>query len=178
MSGVGKTTVIESIRFHHPEFRHVIAGELIRRGTERTGTDAYIRPKVQDANHAAFFQEILIQEFQREIEQSKEALILDGHFVVPTVAGPSPVPSYVFRRLGIQQLFLLLGDPNELAIRLMQRPVRAPWWDGSVESLSRFQLLEEQHANAVASETGIPLSASHVPELIKAAILSALKKPI
>jgi adenylate kinase len=177
LSGVGKTTVIESARQAQPNIRHVMAGELIRRGTVRSSDKSYVRPTVENSHMADFFQEILIKEFLLEIKSIDAPIVLDGHFVVPAVTGPNAVPASVFLRLGIQRLFLLLGPPKEIATRLKSRPVPSSWWDGEAESLERFQKIEEQHALAVERETGIPLLVEHESLALKNRILQTLGPP-
>jgi adenylate kinase len=112
---------------------------------------------VADVDEADRFQTWVSREMLRHVAQETGPIVVDGHFVVPTLAGPAPVSPAIFQQLGFLRLFLLLADPNDVARRLSSRPTPSSWWDGRVESLAALQQMEEVHAQVVSEQTGIPL---------------------
>lgn len=139
-----------------PGLRHEVAGQIIiRHALDGNSTD-YERPPVRDHTTADHFQELLVECFARIRVQHDGPLVLDGHFVVPTENGPSPIGTDVIRRLCVTSLVLVETDAKVVASRLCER-TRPTWWDGRVEAISELALREHQQASAVAESLGSPL---------------------
>jgi adenylate kinase len=81
-------------------------------------------------------------------------LLLDGRFTLINGQGKiKPIDIEVFRAMKPNQLILIKGQPEEIAMRLQAR-------DGKIWTkafLSKFQAEEEAHARHVAKSIGVPL---------------------
>lgn len=153
--GSGKTLLCDRLRSLVPGLRHVGAGQLIRQALDG-GADGYIRPPVADHRMADRFQELLVDAFSQIRAGHVGPLALDGHFVVPTASGPSPIASEVFRRLCVTWLVLVEAEAQVITRRLRQR-LRPDWWDGRAKSIPALIALERRQASVVAGDLGLPL---------------------
>lgn len=153
--GTGKSTVAAEVERQLPGVRCLTAGQLIRQ--QLGGEGQYVRPPVEDEARAAFFQDLLVTEFARLREQEAAAAwLLDGHYAVPTGAGPAPVAPQVFERLGATHLALAVQPLDTIEARLHARG-GAAWWDGDPGSLRTLVQADEAQAHAIAAHTGITL---------------------
>lgn len=152
------------------------AGDLIRKA--KVAGDARRRVRVRDGNEAQDNQSILIEEFRKVTLNSSASVVLDGHFVIPSEAGPTSVHPEVFSSLGVQVLTVLLVDPLAASTRLRARPERARWWDQSVTSLEHLQNLELAAAQRVAIDRSLALvELSKEPKAVLKEILTGNSGP-
>lgn len=160
--GTGKSTLSRELERFYPSVRCVNAGQMIRR---QLGIgDRYLRPPVEDEARAAFLQELLVAEFRRIQEHEPSALwLIDGHYAVPTRAGPVSVAPHVFERLGVTRLALVSNRLEVIGARLRLRG-GAAWWDESDVSLRTLIEADEAQAREVAACMRLPLWRWEQPE--------------
>jgi adenylate kinase len=153
--GAGKSTLAAAVVQARPCVRVVTAGNLIHAGLGRSG--CYVRPPVADHARAAFFQNVLVSEFERVRETHPGDWLIDGHYAVPTGAGPSRIPADVFHRLGCKKLLVVEVEVSVLVHRLRARG-GADWWDGSSASVKALVEADRAQAHAVAMTLGLDLT--------------------
>ena len=126
ISGVGKSTVLKSLisrfRFQHLQASSII-GEQRSLNSENVTGDALRVVNIDDN------QQMLIDGFARQIDQSASLIVLDGHTIVDTPDGLKEIEPKVFGELGITQFVFLADDPKKIESRRIQditrnRPVR------------------------------------------------------
>jgi adenylate kinase len=122
----------------------------------RDGERAAARAAVSDQGQAERFQYLIIEAFRRRRMAHGGPILLDGHFVVPTLTSFHPVTIQVFRQLGVARLALLDARLAQIAYRLRMRGA-TPWWDGNFTHLRSIYRAEAAHARAVARALGVEL---------------------
>lgn len=99
-------------------------------------------------------QELLVRGVNRVVRTSAGRILLDGHFTLQNLIGEiEKIDVDVFRMLGLESVVAYLDDPVNIANRLAKR-------DGEIRSaefIARHQEEELSHAQAVASQLGVPL---------------------
>jgi adenylate kinase len=165
--GAGKSTLGRQLQNELPTLLHVSAGELLaaelghqsrhsRPAEVRDREGVPARATASDQVQADRFQDIIIEAFHRRRRGHTGPILLDGHFVVPTLTRFHPVTVHVFRQLGVARLALLDAKLAQIAHRLRMRG-ETHWWDGSLSRLRCIYREEAAHARAVAQALGIDL---------------------
>jgi adenylate kinase len=165
--GAGKSTLGRRLQNALPTLLHLSAGELLaaelghqsRYPSPAEAGDrerALVRATASDQMQAERFQDVIIEAFRRRRRAHRGPILLDGHFVVPTLTRFHPVPVDVFRQLGVARLALLDAEVAQILHRLRLRG-ETRWWDGSLSHLRRIYRAEAAHARAVAQFLGVDL---------------------
>ena len=156
VSASGKTYLASAVKRAVPSCLHFSAGELISRELAQSTTeDGYQRPQVANDQQANLFQELLLLALTR-LDWTIPT-ILDGHFVVPTRAGPSQVATEVIARIDPRELWLLQATAPIIAERLKNRGTSPRWWDGTMAMLDRLLAAERKSAEEASRLLGLPL---------------------
>jgi adenylate kinase len=147
VSGSGKSTFCERVKGPWaPKNAGALIAHELRGGPQRR----YLRPLVAGAAEAERFQHVLLAGLHRLQDRR---VVLDGHYVVPTVQGQVPVPGWVFHELRPELLFLVEATPGVVARRLRER-TSPSWWDGQEDSIQRAADAERRCAQLISSEMG------------------------
>jgi adenylate kinase len=147
-SGTGKTSLLAAIARRHPHISHLVASRLL--GAASSSISEQERLVVHTTEHASALQSAIVDRLAETAPQCHgSSILLDGHYVVPTLGGPFCIPPDIFSAMNVGAFVLLEGNPEVVAARLRLRGV-VPWWDGKLESLRAASLLEQRHAQHVA----------------------------
>ncbi|MCB9672832.1 MAG: AAA family ATPase [Alphaproteobacteria bacterium] len=165
--GSGKTTLAEEAACQVAGLRVVTAGRLIKAGLSREA--GYTRPPVADHDRAAFFQELLVLEFDVLRSTHTGPWLIDGHYAVPTGEGPANIPPSVFERLGCSDLLLVEAEVGVLLDRLRSRG-GADWWDGSRHSVAELVGADADQAAVVAAAMGLNVQVVSTVEQVVAVV--------
>jgi adenylate kinase len=143
--GVGKSTICREV-FQPAGYQCVTASSLIAEHGKETDHNKRV-DRVKD-NQAVLLQAL------GNAKSKHDRLLLDGHFSLVNGRDEiEPIDVEVFRAMKLDQLILIKGRPEEIAIRLKARDGKV--WQKSF--LSKFQEEEETHARYVAKTIGVPL---------------------
>lgn len=165
--GAGKSTLGRQLQNALPTLLHLSAGELLaaelgQRSSRHLlaevhdGERAAVRATASDQEQAERFQDIIIEGFRRRRSAHRGPILLDGHFVVPTLTKFHPVTTHVFRQLGVVRLALLDVRLAQIGRRLRMRG-ETHWWDGSLSRLRCIYQAEAEHARSMARALGVDL---------------------
>jgi len=163
--GVGKT-FLGRLATKTLQFRFAVASSLIRDEMDsKQSWGKTKRTRNIDSN-----QEALISAVTKIQKDGDTTLVLDGHFVLRNESGDlTPLPSGIFKRLGVGSVILLEAPVHVVRDRLEERG--APQ---SLESISELEKAELDNARHVCEEIGIPLTRLRSPS--KEELLLTLKK--
>jgi adenylate kinase len=107
LSGVGKTTTARALVARQPQFRHIIASDLI----SRAGAN------IDPANEREVIrnQDILVQEFAAVRQYFRNYhFLLDGHMVIETNKGDHIIEDEVIDRLAVTHFIGIIDDPSRI----------------------------------------------------------------
>jgi adenylate kinase len=113
---------------------------------------------VLDGAGARNNQSLLVAAFEAYSRETQVPVLLDGHFVVPTEAGPEPVGVDVFKELRLDALVVVRAEPDVIADRLRARQDRSRWWDGTTKGIESLQELEVAAASSISRALDLPLT--------------------
>jgi adenylate kinase len=166
--GVGKTYLSAKIA-KELGVKHATASQLIREERNEQSWSIDKRVSKIDSNQLALVSAV------RRIQESRQSLLLDGHFVLrEEKAKHTAIPEAVFRKLNINAIILIEADENIILERLVHRGDNT--WDA--EEIKAFMEKEEMHARHVVANLGIPLRILKSPSQIEfKAALEDLIKP-
>lgn len=143
--GVGKSTICRDV-FALMGYKCVTASSLIAEDGRKTDHNKCV-DRVSDN------QSVLLQSLSNA-KLKYVRLLIDGHFTLINKQGEvEPIDIEVFRAMKLNQLILIKGQPDQIAVRLKARDGKV--WGKSF--LSKFQEEEEAHARCVAKNIGVPL---------------------
>ena len=115
VSGVGKSTLLRRLA-EVANFQHLQASALIRSAREALEARE-IEPDMLRHSNIDENQKLLILGFERAIDPTTEIVILDGHSVIDTPQGLTPISPLVFGALGVEQLIFLAQSPSTIVQR-------------------------------------------------------------
>jgi adenylate kinase len=145
LSGVGKTTTARAFVARHPQFRHIIASDLIRR------TGAGIEPAEDD--HVERNQVILLREFAAVRRRFPyHHFLLDGHMVIEIRKGDHIIADSVIDGLAVTHFVVIVDDPS----RIYSTRFAVQGDSLSPSGLERLQNLEITTTRRQAERTGCP----------------------
>jgi adenylate kinase len=134
---------------------HIVASSLLR---NPVGSNPDGRIAVMDAGDGETNQGRIVSAYHQLITSLQcDWIILDGHYVVPTMESLFPVKVQTFLELDVDRYAVLVCDPQCAFERLASRR-DVPRWGGSVDRLQAYQEAEVKHAEDIAAATGRPLT--------------------
>lgn len=139
--GIGKSTLINSLKQIIPDSEHLICSQIIKYNA------SILDVKTIDTN-----QDILVKEIER-LGSHKKNIFIDGHFSLIQQNQPKEVPISTFAKLKICSIILLHGSVSKLADRLSKTNREKI----SKTTLEALQEMEIKQANIVAKLLGIPI---------------------
>lgn len=151
ISGVGKTTFLKKLA-KTCEFQHLTAGSLIARARSLSFSD---RDSLRYSN-LGDNQRLLIEGFVEARDPDADVVILDGHVVIDSPDGLTPIDSQVFERIGVDLIAHLEADPFQVFCNRQkdisrERPVL------EIEDISTHQRRSLAEARRVAEDLGVKL---------------------
>jgi adenylate kinase len=153
--GVGKTYLAKQATFRLG-LKYATASQLIREERGHTSWNSSKRVDEVAANQAALVAAVA------RIKADKQALVLDGHFVLRKEVGQHQrLPDSVFRDLGCTSIILLACPTPVVLERLVARGDSS--WDEA--EMASFARAEAEHAASVASSLRIRLIELNSPSI-------------
>lgn len=151
--GVGKTYLAGPVA-EQLGIRHATASQLIR---DERGMQSWNETKeVSDIDN----NQIALISALRKLKESKQSLLLDGHFVLRENNGAHvPIEEKIFRDLHIDAVLLLEVDAEVIHARLKDRND----FSWNIASLKSFSQAEAIHAARVTSSLNLPLTVIQNP---------------
>lgn len=149
ISGAGKSTALAraqvSLKFTHLQASSLIKAEHELRQKEFINYDTLREGNIGDN------QTLLIDGFHRAIPD-RGLVLLDGHTIIDTPAGPVEVEPRVFRLIGASRIIVLTEEPEKIWQRRQsdsqrRRPTR------SIDELR----LQQEHSLVAARRTALEL---------------------
>ena len=146
--GVGKTTMC-SLASADLGILHKSASQLIREAKENKTTDTSKLVDDVDGN------QILLINSLSAIRESRNKLLLDGHFVLfDSVKRTQEIETKIFSELGIDSIVLIVDEAKSIHQRLDSRDKNRNF---TLDDIEAFQRLEIKRAEEVASELKLNL---------------------
>jgi adenylate kinase len=122
LSGVGKTSALKILAATRP-FQHLAASNLIREARKTNETSPSLETlRSFDIDES---QNLLIDGFNKAIDQKAKRIVLDGHTLIETPSGPVKIRAEVFRALRITSMVFLADAPAEILRRREEDPTRS-----------------------------------------------------
>jgi adenylate kinase len=115
VSGVGKSTLLGKLA-EVADFQHLQASALIRSAREDLEAREIVPDMLRHSNIDEN-QKLLMLGFERAVDSAAEIVILDGHSVIDTPQGLTPISPLVFGVLAVEQLIFLSENPSTIAQR-------------------------------------------------------------
>jgi adenylate kinase len=147
LSGAGKTTMARAITMRHPQFKHVIASDIIRNaGADTKPTNA----RAVEQNQIA-----ILKRFEGIRQQlAGYSILFDGHMVIETADGPQIIRDQVIDALEITHFCVILDDPK----RIQSTRYRSQKAKKSIAQLADLQTLELNLTRRQAERTDRPFA--------------------
>ena len=162
VSGVGKSTLINSFIELNPSWAHLQAGDLIR--TELKNVD---RDKLRLKGNEAILknQYLMIDAFWKEVEaKNLSKIIFDGHSIIDTGDGVVEIPVEVIKAIKPTKILFIQVDGEIVLNRRSQDSSR----DRPILSKEQIEVQQEyalKQADMYSKALSIPISIITNPEI-------------
>lgn len=154
LSGVGKTTLIETFVRNNPEYLSLQAGTLIKRGIDNPEKNR----DLLRSNDISKNQKILVREYNYEKSLStSKGLIFDGHMVVDTDIDLIIIPIGVIKALQLDKIVAVTASGKcILSQRTLDLSRKRP--RKSVHAIELQQIESTRLCRSYAEQLALPFS--------------------
>ena len=153
VSGVGKTTMIQSFVQQHPDVLSVRASELIKRQAAITDAE---KMRALTSLEIHINQNHLITAFDKfKLESPAQHILFDGHSIIDNDDEVIVIPTKVFEKIGPDLFIFIEDDPDIIASRRVHDTTRSRPLLSS-QNLDAQQLVAKNAALNYGTELSIP----------------------
>jgi adenylate kinase len=143
LSGSGKSSMIAALKLDDPSIVHIRASKLL---SDAGKPIAHISKE-----DALLNQNALAELLAKELTTDAPLVLIDGHVLIETVAGPYLLSDDALNNLKINGVIFITADPELVSYRRQGTNMEA-----SKEALSHLMQLEATQAQRFADARGIP----------------------
>jgi len=149
VSGVGKSTLIQSVASEIPSCRHVQASHLLKNALKAQAEELRLGAVLDN-------QKVLIDAFQKVRALAEDVILLDAHCIVDSDHGIEIIPEAVFRSLEPTGFVEVWDEPGAVALRRVLDAKRVRPARDEV-TIRNHQTLSSETVEQYAAQIGVPL---------------------